>query len=127
MRFALPFVAALVLVGCNNYTPYLPDGGRARVNCDSATSVKAAVTVVDADGNPAPEAVVVTEYTSYDETERIAVNERGVALIGEKFGPGVVRIHGQGSNVISQTAELTFNGSECASTVTPNAITLQLR
>lgn len=127
MRLALPLVAALALVGCNNYTPYLPDGGRARVNCDDKTVVKVAVTVVNRDNDVVPQAVVTVDYTSYGESENVIANDRGVALIEDKYGPGVARIQANVSGLKSGFAELNFNGTECSHTVTPNALTLQVK
>ncbi|MGV3625480.1 MAG: hypothetical protein ACO1OB_32010 [Archangium sp.] len=126
MRFAFPLVAALALVGCNNYTPYLPDGGRARVNCDSQTVVQVPVTVLDREGKAAPGAVVTVEYTSLGESENLVANDRGVAIVIDK-GPGIARVQGRVNDLRTQFAELMFNGSECSDSVSPNAITLQLR
>lgn len=128
MRLALPLVAALALVGCNNYTPYLPDGGgRARVNCDTNTVLKVSVTVLDRADKVVPQATVTVDYTSYGETENVITNERGIALVEDKFGPGVARIQGVVNDLRTEVAELTFNGTECSTTVTPQSLTLQLR
>lgn len=128
MRFSLPLAAVLVVVstGCPNYVPYLPDGGRARVNCaDSTLSVP--VTVLDRIGEPAPDAVVTLDYLSYGESENVIADSRGVALVKEKFGPGVVRVQAFVNDLRSPIAELTFNGSECSSSVSPRSLTLQLQ
>ncbi|PZR16614.1 MAG: hypothetical protein DI536_05490 [Archangium gephyra] len=127
MRFAFPLVAALVFVGCNNYQPYLPDGGRARVNCDTQTVVQVPVTVLDREGKVAPGAVVTVEYTSVGESENVIANDRGVALVVDKHGPGVARVQGRVNDLRTQFAELTFTGSDCSESASPNAITLQLR
>lgn len=128
MRVTLPLAAVLLLLstGCPNYVPYLPDGGRARVNCaDSAIQVP--VTILDRAGDPVPEAVVTLEYLSYGETENAIADVRGVALVKEKFGPGVVRVQGVVNDLRTPSAELTFNGSECSSSVSPRSLTLQLQ
>lgn len=128
MRFSLPLAAVLVVVstGCPNYVPYLPDGGRARVNCaDSALNVP--VTVLDRLGDPAPEAVVSLDYLSYGESENVIADLRGVAIVKEKFGPGVVRVQAYVNDLRTQVAELTFNGSECSSSVSPRSLTLKLQ
>lgn len=128
MRFALPFAATLLFVstGCPNYVPYLPDGGRAQVNCnDSALSVP--VTVLDRLGDPAPEAVVTVDYLSYGEAENVIADHRGVALVKDKFGPGTLRVQGAVNDLRTPAAELNFTGTECSSAVTPRSLTLQLQ
>lgn len=128
MRFSLPLAAVLVVVstGCPNYVPYLPDGGRARVNCGDST-VSVPVTVLDRLGDPAPEAVVSLDYLSYGESENVIADVRGVAVVKEKYGPGVVRVQGFVNDLRTQVAELTFNGSECSSSVSPRSLTLKLQ
>lgn len=128
MRFVLPLAATLLFVstGCPNYVPYLPDGGRARVNCnDSALSVP--VTVLDRLGDPAPEAVVALDYLSYGEAENVIADYRGVALVKDKFGPGTIRVQGNVNDLRTPIAELNFTGTECSSAVSPRALTLQLQ
>jgi hypothetical protein len=128
MRFSLPLAAVVLVVstGCPNYVPYLPDGGRARVNCtDSEISVP--VTVLDRLGDPAPQAIVSVDYLSYAESENVIANDRGLALVKEKYGPGVVRVQGVVNDLRTQIGELTFIGSECSSSVTPRSLTLQLQ
>jgi hypothetical protein len=128
MRFSLPLAVVLLVVstGCPNYVPYLPDGGRARVNCADST-IRVPVTVVDKAGAPVPQAVVALEYLSYGENENVIANERGVALVKEQYGPGVVRAQGFVNDLRTQFAEITFNGSVCSSSASPNALTLQLQ
>jgi hypothetical protein len=126
MRFAFPLVAILVLAGCPNYVPYLPDGGRARVNCaNSPLSVP--VTVLDRAGNPAPQAIVAVDYLSYGESENLIADVNGKAIVQEKYGPGTVRVQGNVNDLRTQIAELSYAGTECSSSVTPRALTLQLQ
>lgn len=125
MRLASLLVASLLVVGCSGYQPYLPDGGRARVNCQAAT-ITVPVTVLDRIGDPAPMAVVEVEYTSLGESENVIADARGVALVVDK-GPGIVRLIGNVNDLRSPPGELTFVGTECSSAVTPRSITLQVR
>ncbi len=126
MRIVFPLTAALLLAGCLNYTPYLPDGGRARVNC-SASELGVPVAVLDRLGNPAPEAVVSIDYLSYGESENLIADVNGRTVVKEKYGPGTVRVQGNVNDLRTQTAELSFLGTECSSSVTPRALTLQLQ
>ena len=126
MRFALPLAAILLLAGCPNYVPYLPDGGRARVNC-SASTLGVPVTVLDRSGTPAPQAVVALDFLSYAENENLIADDRGVAVVKEKFGPGTVRVQGNVNDLRTQVAEIYFTGTECSSSVTPRSLTLQLQ
>jgi hypothetical protein len=127
MRFALPLAAILlVTTGCPNYVPYLPDGGRAQVRCDDST-LSVPVTILDRAGDPAPEAIVSLEYTSYGESENLIANFQGVALVKEKYGPGIVRVQGNVNDLRTDVAELTFVGSTCSSGVSPRSLTLKLR
>ncbi|MFZ5445716.1 MAG: hypothetical protein ACOZQL_37330 [Myxococcota bacterium] len=127
MRFALPLAAILlVTTGCPNYQPYLPDGGRARVHCDTA-ELSVPVTILDRAGDPAPEAVVSIEYTSYGESENLIANAQGVALVKDKYGPGVVRVQGNVNDLRTDLAEITFVGGDCSTSVTPRSLTLKLR
>jgi hypothetical protein len=126
MRFALPLAAILFLAGCPNYVPYLPDGGRARVNC-TASELGVPVTVLDRAGDPAPQAVVSTDYLSYAESENLIADHRGIVIVKEKFGPGTIRVQGIVNDLRTQVGELNFTGTECSSSVTPRALTLTLQ
>ncbi|MDP1821948.1 MAG: hypothetical protein Q8L48_01855 [Archangium sp.] len=126
MRFALPLAAILCLAGCPNYVPYLPDGGRARVNC-AASALGVPVTVLDRAGAPAPEAVVAIDYLSYAEAENLIADHRGVVIVKEKFGPGTIRVQGNVNDLRTQVGEIMFTGTECSSSVTPRALTLTLQ
>ena len=126
MRFTFPLVAVLCLAGCPSFNPYLPDGGRARVNCDDST-LSVPVTVLDRAGAPAPMAVVSVDYSSYGESENLIADAQGKVLVKERFGPGIVKVQGNVNDLRTQQAELSFNGTECSSSVTPRSLTLQLQ
>lgn len=126
MRFALPLTAILLLAGCPNYVPYLPDGGRAQVNCAHST-MSVPVTILDRAGDPAPEAVISLDYLSYSESENLIADFRGLAVVKEKYGPGTVRVQGNVNDLRTPIAELQFIGTECASSVSPRSLTLQLQ
>ncbi len=126
MRFTFPLVAVLCLAGCPSYSPYLPDGGRARVNCTEST-LSVPVTVLDRAGAPAPMAVVAVDYTSYGESENLIADANGKVIVHDKFGPGIVKVQGNVNDLRTQFGELNFNGTECSSSVTPHSLTLQLQ
>ncbi len=126
MRFAFPLTAVLLLAGCPNYTPYLPDGGHAKVNCDNS-SLGVPVTILDRLGMPAPQAVISIDYLSYSESENLIADDRGVAVVKEKYGPGTVRVQGSVNDLRTSAAEISFVGNECASSVTPRSLTLRLQ
>ena len=122
-------LAAVVFAfsGCaGGYDPYLPDGGRARVNCNAAP-VDVPVTVLDRGGSPYPEAIVSVTYVGTGEQENLVADARGIAILTDKHGPGVVRVFGDVGGFRSDVAEVTFVGTECSSAVTPRALTLQVR
>lgn len=117
---------ASVLAGCGtSYDTSLPDGGRGQVTC-SDVGVKAPVTVLDRSGAPQSNAGVVVTYVTAGEEVVLATNGNGVAIVLDK-GPGIVRVQGQINDLRTQTAEFTFIGGECSSSVTPRAATLQLQ
>lgn len=126
MRFALLFALLVVSTGCPNYVPYLPDGGRARVNCNNA-ALNVPITVLDRAGAPAPMAVVEVEYLSYGESENLIADDRGIVVLKEKYGPGVVRLIANVNDLRSDVAEVTYTGTECSSSVTPRSLTLPVK
>ncbi len=126
MRIAFPLSAILFLAGCPNYTPYLPDGGHAKINC-ATSEINVPVTVLDRLGKPAPEAVVALDYLSYGESENLIADVNGRAVVKEKYGPGTVRVQGNVNDLRTQIAELQFVGTECSASVTPRSLTLQLQ
>lgn len=128
MRFlstVAAFALASTLAGCSGYNPELADGGRGRINC-TTSNVKVPVTLLDKGGDPLAGAGVVATYLSTGEEEVFETNGAGVAIVTDK-GPGVVRVKGQFNDLASGTAELTFVGGECSSSVTPRSVTLQLQ
>jgi hypothetical protein len=124
MRFALPFAAVLLMVstGCPNYVPYLPDGGRARVNCNNSP-LQVPVTVVNAMGEVVPDAVVSIEYTSYGESANLIADARGVVLVQDLHGPGIVKVVSTAGSLRSDASEINFIGTDCSEGVTPRALT----
>jgi|GEM_PF-6663540 hypothetical protein len=127
MRFAFPLVAILfVSTGCPNYVPYLPDGGRARVNCN-ATPLKAPITVLNEMGEPVPEAVVAIEYTSYGESANLITDARGLVLVEDLHGPGTVKVSATSGSLRSGVSELNFVGTECSEAVTPRSLTITVK
>jgi hypothetical protein len=116
---------ASVLAGCSGYDASQPDGGRGRVNC-TENGVKAPVTVLDRAGAPVGGAGVVVTYLGTNEEVTLTTNGSGVAVVTDK-GPGIVRVQGQFNDLRTQTAEFTFVGGECSTSVTPRAATLQLQ
>lgn len=127
MRFVLPFLAALSLLGCGSpYTATLPDGGRGLVNCDTK-ALTVPVTVLDREGKPYPGAVVSVEYTSYAQSENLVADGRGIAVVADKYGPGSVRVQGNVNDLRSPVAEITFNGTDCSNYATPRSLTLQVQ
>jgi len=128
MRFALPLAAILLLVstGCPNYQPYLPDGGRARVNCN-ATPTDVPVTVRNAMGEVVPEAVVSVEYTSYAESENLIADARGVVIVKDLHGPGTVKVIGTAGSLRSDAAEINFIGTECSEAASPRSLSIVVK
>ncbi|MFO0601290.1 MAG: hypothetical protein U0228_38625 [Myxococcaceae bacterium] len=127
----LPLLVVLVSVGalstgCPNYVPYLPDGGRARVNCNNS-ALNVPVTVLDRAGMPAPMAVVEVEYLSYGESENLITDGRGIAVLKEQYGPGVVRLIANVNDLRSDAAEVTYTGTECSNAVSPRSLTLPVK
>lgn len=129
MRSLLPLALLTLLVvstGCPNYVPYLPDGGRARVNCNAST-LNVPITVLDRAGDPSPQAVIEVEYLSYGESENLITDGRGIAILTDKHGPGVVRLIANVNDLRSDVAEVTFTGTECSTSVVPRSLTMPVR
>ncbi len=126
MRLVL-LVTALLVAGCELRSPYLPDGGRARVYCDEGTQLNVPVKMLDRDGEPFSGAVLTVDYTSLEGEDRVALltaDDRGQVLVEDR-GPGVVRISSNYRGFTIEPKELTFNGSDCSTTVTPRQLTVQ--
>ncbi len=128
MRFAPLLLASLMSlgVGCSNIETSLADGGRTVIVCDNEP-LTAAVLVHDRTDKPAPDAVVSVEYVNYAKTENVVADARGIALVKDKYGPGVVRVKASVNDLQTQTSELNFNGTECSVSVTPASLTLKLQ
>jgi hypothetical protein len=127
MRLALPLaVLAVVLSGCPNYVPYLPDGGRARLACDDR-SVAAAVKILDRDGEPAAGATLTVDYLDTGDSDVLTADHRGVVVVKHPTGVGTARVQGQLNSQRTPFGELNFVGTECSSAVTPRELFLQLQ
>ena len=110
--------------------PYLPDGGRARVNCDNA-AINVPVTVLDKTGAAVPGATLTLDYTSAAASDSIndvvLTDGRGIGLVTDQAGPGIVRVQGKLNDLSSDIAEISFIGTDCSTSVSPRSLTLQLR
>jgi len=126
MRFALSLAAILVTTGCPGYQPYLPDGGRARVNCN-ASPTDVPVTVRNVMGEAVPEAVVSIEYTSYAESENLIADARGVAIVKDIHGPGTVKVVATAGSLRSDPAEINFIGTQCSQAASPRSLSIVVK
>lgn len=126
MRIACLISVAVVVAGCSGYQPYLPDGGRARVNC-ATSDIKVPVTILDRAGDPAPGAILEVEDTGTLEGENVIADDRGVALVQDKWGPAYLKVIANLNDLRSPPAYITYIGTDCSSGVTPRSLTLQVQ
>lgn len=124
MRLSALFAVALLCSACDYREGLLPDGGRARVNCDE-NKVKVPVTLLDNAGEPFANALLVAQWPDAT-SETLVANASGVVTL-EDHGPGVVNIQGNYNGFITDKAEVVFNGGECATFASPTQLTLQFR
>jgi hypothetical protein len=124
MRLSALFAFALLCTACDLREELLPDGGRARVNCDN-NKVKVPVTLLDKSGAKFPKALLVAQYPDAT-SETLIANAEGVVTVTD-HGPGTVQIQGNYNGFVTDSAELNFNGGECATFASPTQLTLQFR
>ncbi len=122
MRLPALFAFALLCTACDLREEQLPDGGRARINCDN-NKVKVPVTLLDTSGSKWAGALLVAEYAD-STSETLTANAQGVVTV-EDHGPGTVQVQGNYNGFLTDPAELNFNGGECATFASPNQLTLQ--
>ncbi len=122
MRLSALFAFALLCTACDFREELLPDGGRARVNCDN-NKVTVPVTLLDKSGAKFPRALLVAQYAD-STSETLTADAQGVVIV-EDHGPGTVQIQGNYNGFPTDPAELNFNGGECATFASPNQLTLQ--
>ena len=122
MRLSALFALALLCSACELRSPLLPDGGRARVNCDD-NSVKVPVTLLDKAGAPFAGSVLVADWPD-GTSESLTANSRGVVTLAD-HGPGTVFIQGNYNGFTTDPAEVQFNGGECSTFASPTQLTLQ--
>jgi plastocyanin domain-containing protein len=129
MRFALPLVVSIALLGCIDPGTVEADGGRIRVNCE-LTSQLWPVLVVDLNGAPAPGAEV-TAVNEADLSKKVTgtTDARGIFRVdGKVVGDGAVRVTGKLNGLNTNVGRFTFTPSEClGSTVEPRDLRLQLQ
>jgi len=127
MRIALTVSAAcLLLTACAGYTPDLPDGGRARVNCTGGT-VTVPVTVRDPFGNPSEGATVTATNVQDGRYDSGKTDGRGVWLVSDQLAPGAVRIEAELNGLTSEKQDVTFTCGECSCAASPRDIYLNLK
>lgn len=122
MRLSALLALALLCSACEIRATYLPDGGRARVNCDE-NSVKVPVTLLDKAGGKFASAVLVAEWPD-GTSESLTANSNGVVTLTD-HGPGTVVLQGHYNGFTTDTAEVNFNGGECSTFASPTQMTLQ--
>ena len=122
MRLSALFALALLCSACELRSPLLPDGGRARVNCDE-NSVKVPVTLLDKAGAPFSGAVLVAAWPD-DTRESLTANAQGVVMLTD-HGPGTVFLQGSYNGFTTDAAEVQFNGGEGSTFASPTQLTLQ--
>lgn len=127
MRIALSLGAAcLLLTACSGYDPYLPDGGRARVNCTGG-AVVVPVKVLDPFGDPSEGAIVRATNNQDGRYQEGATDNRGVFLVTDELAPGAVAISGELNGLKTQVQDVTFTCGECSCAASPRDIYLNLK
>ncbi len=127
MRHALLAALALTaLSACQGYEPYLPDGGRALLNC-TGTPTEVPV-VVKRLGEVPTDPVTMTAVNLGDGSKRATgtTNGAGVYRVSEELGPGVVKVSGTLNDLKTAEGHFTFTCGECDCVVSPRELFLSL-
>ncbi len=118
---------ALCCFACGGKVQSLPDGGREIQNC-STESATLVVKVVNAQGQPVEGATVTAKNVGSGKTVSGSTNGQGSTnAVTDALGTGTVRLSASSGTQISQTAQVDFLCGDCACTVEPKSVTLQLQ
>jgi hypothetical protein len=129
MRFALPLIVSIALLGCLDPGNVEADGGRIRVNCDTFSTTWP-VQVLDLTGMAVAGAdVTAINDAAMSKKAVVKTDNRGIALIdGKLVGDGAVTVTATFNGLTSNRGRFTFAPSECAgSIVEPRDLRLQLQ
>ncbi|MBL9038033.1 MAG: hypothetical protein JNG84_05930 [Archangium sp.] len=126
MRLACLAAFALSFAGCTGYSPYLPDGGRGRVVCETA-ALYSSVQVLGLTQDPADGATVTARNLTDDRTETGTVGAGGVFRVSSELGPGVVSVVATLNDLTSNEGQFTITFSDCTPSMSPRNLTLQLK
>jgi hypothetical protein len=118
---------ALFCFGCGGKVQSLPDGGRDRANCTTEVATLA-VKVVNAQAEGVGGATVTAKNVGSGKTVTATTNAQGAtSAVTEELGTGTVRLSASSGALLSQTAQVEFVCGDCACTVDPKSVTLQLQ
>lgn len=128
MNPRLPCLAILALTlsffACGGSVPR-PDGGVSVCDPDEERFIP--VRVVDANGDPVPEATVTAKNISTGRTVTAVTNQEGTsAAVGSGIGSGTVIFSATKGSKTSHTAQANFVCGECGCSFDPVSITLTL-
>lgn len=126
MRLVTLSVLSLVgLAACSVAPTYLPDGGRARVNCTS--SPKTVAVKVTRFNLPSDGVLLTATNVGDGRHDTSTTDANGVGLVSDILGPGQVRVTGALNDLTTTTGDLFFTCGECDCTVTPSSLNLTLQ
>jgi hypothetical protein len=127
MNKTLLAVLALCGFACGAKVQSLPDGGRERENC-TTQSAALVVKVVDAQAHGVEGAAVTAKNVGSGKTVTATTDgQGGTQAVTEAIGSGTVRLSATSGPLVSQTAQVEFVCGDCACTVEPKSVTLQLQ
>lgn len=122
-------VLALTAAACEpSFNPYLPDGGRALIQCDTAKA-RVAVKVLDLQGKAAPDATVNVANSSPGGLSFVGTTDaRGVIdIVDDEVGEGLVLVNASLNDTKAAQAGVHFSCGECGCVASPSSLVMRLQ
>lgn len=119
---------SLCCFACGGKVQSLPDGGRDPQSCSPTDTAVLAVKVVNAQSQAVEGATVTAKNVGSGKTVSATTNNQGgTSSVTDSIGTGTVRLSATSGTQVSQTAQVEFICGDCACTVDPKSVTLQLQ
>jgi hypothetical protein len=127
-RMLLASTLAFSLAACGGGETPVPDAGTEQLGCTpDELEAHLAIIVVDAEGEPVPNAEVTARNLGSNKTVAANTDGNGITTaVGTNLGSGSILVSAKQDTRLSDTKQAEFDCGACTCTISPPSITLTI-